>query len=66
VAQAQFTFGNPGDKIVAGDWDGDGDDTVAVYRPASGMFYARNSNSAGNANSQVYVGPQAGVVALNP
>jgi VCBS repeat-containing protein len=33
---------------IAGDWDGDGDDTVGVFNPADGMLYLINNNSAGN------------------
>ena len=27
---------------IAGDWDGDGDDTVGVYRPSTRMVYLMN------------------------
>jgi len=33
---------------VTGDWDNDGRDTIGVYR--NGVFYLRNSNTAGNAD----------------
>ena len=46
-----FSFGNPGDVPVVGDFDGDGIDTVGVYR--SGNWYLRNSNSTG-AHDLVY------------
>jgi matrixin len=39
--------GNAGDRPVTGDWNGDGIDTIGVYRPSNGAFYLRNSNSAG-------------------
>lgn len=32
---------------MAGDWDGDGIDTIGVFRPSTGEFLLRNSNSAG-------------------
>jgi subtilisin family serine protease len=38
------------DIPVAGDWDGDGDDTVGVYRRQWGLFILRNSNAAGAAD----------------
>ena len=41
---------------MAGDWDGDGDDTVAVYRPSTGRFYANFNNTSGNADYTVFVG----------
>lgn len=40
-----FTFGNPGDRPVMGDYDNDGVDTIGIYR--SGEWYLRNANSAG-------------------
>jgi hypothetical protein len=44
------------DVILAGDWDGDGDDTVAVYRPATGRVYVNLENSSGAADYSLYVG----------
>ena len=66
VADFQFIFGDPGDKLTAGDWDGDGDDTVGVYRPSNGMFYVRNSNTQGNADATFPAGSYDGVIALTP
>ncbi len=40
-----FTFGNPGDSIFAGDFDGDGDDTIGLRRGR--RFFWRNSLSSG-------------------
>jgi parallel beta-helix repeat protein len=34
-----YIYGNVGDKPVAGDWDGDGDDNIGVYRPSTEQFY---------------------------
>jgi WD40 repeat protein len=36
-----FNFGQSGDKPVAGDWDGDGRDEVAVFRPSNATFLLR-------------------------
>ncbi|MBI4914591.1 MAG: hypothetical protein HY825_01975 [Acidobacteria bacterium] len=44
-ADQVFTYGEPSDLAVRGDWDGDGVDSVGVYR--GGTFYLRNANSAG-------------------
>jgi hypothetical protein len=66
VADNQFIFGDPGDKLVAGDWDGDGTDTVGVYRPSTGVFFLKNSNLAGVADSSFKAGDYTGVIALLP
>jgi hypothetical protein len=34
-----FTYGNPGDVPLFGDWDGDGFDTPGMYRPTNGFAY---------------------------
>ena len=38
----------PADTPLVGDWNGDGNDTVGIYR--NGAFYLRNSNTAGYAD----------------
>ncbi len=48
VADIQINYGIPGDKPITGDWNGDGVDTIGVYR--NGVFYLRNSNSVGIAD----------------
>jgi hypothetical protein len=45
----QYYFGNPGDKMLAGDCYGVGEDSLAVYRPSSGIFYIRFTNTQGMA-----------------
>ena len=40
VAHHEFAFGRPGDVAVAGDWDGDGTDTVAIRRGREYHFTA--------------------------
>jgi hypothetical protein len=50
IADIRFFFGNPGDVPLAGDFDGDGFDTVSIYRPSNQMFYVINElgvNDAG-------------------
>lgn len=47
-ADTYIIFGNPGDYPLAGDWNGDGADSVGIYR--SGAFYLRNTNSTGFAD----------------
>lgn len=53
-ADINITFGNPGDYPLAGDWNGDGIDSVGIYR--NGVFYLRNSNSTGFADIVVAFG----------
>jgi hypothetical protein len=45
IPQIVFAHGASGDRPVAGDWDGNGTDTIGYYR--RGDFYLRNSNSEG-------------------
>ena len=47
-ANVAINYGAAGDYPVAGDWDGNGTDTIGVYR--SGVFYLRNSNTVGFAD----------------
>lgn len=47
-ADFSFAFGVAGDQVISGDWDGDGVDTVGVYR--NGVFFLKNSNTAGFAD----------------
>ena len=47
-ADVALNYGLAGDYPVVGDWDGDGDVTIGVYR--NGTFYLRNSNTPGFAN----------------
>ena len=45
VAQFNYFFGAPGDEVIVGDWDGDGDDTLGVNR--SGHIFLANSHGTG-------------------
>ncbi len=51
-----FYYGTPGDLPLLGDWDCDGTDTVAMYRPTSGFVYLRNSNQEGVADREFFYG----------
>jgi hypothetical protein len=48
TASFSAVYGNVGDTPIMGDWDGDGIDTLGVYR--NGVFYLRNSNTTGYAD----------------
>ena len=48
VADAEFFYGNPDDRFVAGDWViVDGVQTPGVYRPSNATFFLRDSNTQG-------------------
>jgi hypothetical protein len=49
-----FSYGDPGDTVLVGDWDGDGTDTLAVRR--GNVFYLRNSLTTGIADRVVSYG----------
>ena len=51
AAEYSFVFGNPGDVPIAGDWDGDGVDSIGVHRASTGQILQRNSNDAGPADN---------------
>ncbi|HKG21962.1 MAG TPA: hypothetical protein VKC34_08675, partial [Blastocatellia bacterium] len=53
-ADVVLTYGIPGDIPVSGDWNGDGIDSVGVYR--NGTFFLRNSNTNGFADIVVTFG----------
>ncbi len=40
-------FGLAGDIPVVGDWNGDGIDSIGVFRPSTGRFLLRDANSTG-------------------
>ncbi|HLC64762.1 MAG TPA: LamG-like jellyroll fold domain-containing protein, partial [Candidatus Nanoarchaeia archaeon] len=43
-------FGLVTDIPIAGDWNGDGVDTIGFYRPSESKFYLKNSNVEGTAD----------------
>jgi hypothetical protein len=56
AAPISFLFGNPGDKPVSGDWDGDGIDEVGLHRESTGFFYWRNTLDTGIASGEIFFG----------
>ena len=56
AADYSFLFGNPGDKPVVGDWDGDGIDEIGLHRESTGFFYYRNTLTTGIADGQFFFG----------
>jgi hypothetical protein len=68
-ADTQFYFGDPGDRLVAGDWNNSGVDSPALFRPSATMFFFRFTNTQGNADAQFVWGepgwlPVAGTFGL--
>lgn len=59
AAQVELLFGNPGDKPVAGDWDGDGIDEPGLHRESTGFFYWRNTLDTGIASGEIFFGDPA-------
>jgi len=57
TALPQFSFGASGGLPVAGDWNGDGIDTIGVF--SNGTFQLKNSNTAGSPDLNFSLG-QAG------
>lgn len=39
----RYQLGQPGDHLVVGDWDGDGNATPAVFRPSTGELFLFNA-----------------------
>jgi hypothetical protein len=56
AADFSYGFGNPGDRPFSGDFDGDGIDTVGLYRQSTGFVYFRNSLTTGIASLSFFYG----------
>jgi Tol biopolymer transport system component len=56
AADVDYVFGNPGDKPFAGDFDGDGVDTIGLHRESTGLVYFRNTHTQGVANAEFIFG----------
>lgn len=66
-------MGNPGDVGVAGDWDGNGLDSIGIYRPTESAFYLSNNSAPsgitfsdvfavlGNPNDTPVIGDWSGI-----
>lgn len=55
-AEYAFMFGNPGDQPFVGDFDGDGTDTIGLYRTSTGFVYFTNTNQTGVADLSFFYG----------
>ncbi len=56
AADFAYYFGDPGDKPFAGDFDGDGVDTVGLHRESTGLVYFRDSHTQGIADTSFIFG----------
>ncbi len=56
TADSAYYYGNPLDKPFAGDFDGDGIDTLGLHRESTGQVFLRNSNTQGVADIEFYFG----------
>ena len=50
AAEVSYVFGISGDEPFAGDFDGDGTDTVGLYRPYTSTVYLKNTHVGGAAD----------------
>jgi len=51
-----FYYGNPRDIPFIGDWNGNGTQTVGLYRESAGFLFLRNSNTQGIADTEIFYG----------
>ncbi len=56
IADVEASYGELGDLPVSGDWDGNGTDTIGVYRPSARAFYLVNSFSSSTPDIDVPFG----------
>ncbi len=62
AADYSYQFGNPGDMPFVGDFDGNGIDSVGLYRQSSGFVYFRNSLTTGIADLAFFYGNPGDVI----
>ncbi len=53
---SQFYFGDPSDIPFIGDWNGDGIETVGLYRESTGFLFLRYTNDQGIGDVRIYYG----------
>jgi len=53
IATLTIDFGDSGDLGVVGDWDGDGTDTVGVFRPATSEWFLTNAPNINNSSPPI-------------
>lgn len=58
VSNVTVNFGQAGDLPVTGDWNGDGFDTVGVFRPGAGQFFLNNDQLSTLSAATITLQPQ--------
>ena len=58
---SEFYFGATGDVPFVGDFDGDGIDTIGVFRPSNATVYLKNSFDGGKADAEFTYGAKGDV-----
>jgi hypothetical protein len=69
VTHYGFVYGPAGDasvRPVAGDWDGDGKDSVGWYRPGDGSWHLTNTTATGAVTHYGFVYGPAGDASVTP
>jgi len=56
-----YQFGNEGDIPFVGDFDGDGIDTIGLFRPSTGVFYLKNTHTEGPADIEFAFGTEGDI-----
>jgi len=59
--EAIYQFGDVGDIPFVGDFDGDGIDTIGLFRPSTGMFYLKNTPTEGPADIEFAFGAEGDI-----
>ncbi|MDH3470194.1 MAG: hypothetical protein OEM94_02640 [Acidimicrobiia bacterium] len=62
AASVDYLFGNVGDQPFAGDFNGDGVDTIGLYREVDSFVYMRYSHSQGIADRSFFYGDPGDVI----
>ena len=64
ISVTRATFGAAGDLPISGDWDGDGKDSIAVYRPSTGETFFTNDDLSTTLGISNNVSPGIDIVAF--
>ncbi len=62
AAETSYSFGESGDEPFVGDFDGDGVDTVGLFRPATATVFLRNGHAPGAGDVELSFGGRGDAV----